>query len=345
MKKQDKRKYDAVIVGAAFAGLATAGKIKAGRTLLIDARPIGSGVKSACGTVLDVVLELGLEDCVRQRHENFIFHLGKKVFTFPLSSPFCVIDGEKFCQRLLGEGKAEFLQAKALNFDGRVLITDQGDIQAKVFVDASGPSAVLSGAKKKKYSSFGLETIVDYQKKDLHFWYEPKVLPKGVFWIFPQGDTSRIGIASYLGRTDLLPGLEDFLKRFDLKLNKETLHGGYFAHRIREPVSRGVFRVGDAAGQCLPVTGEGIRPAVFFGQKLGEIITLILEGKITREQGIKKYRDFVFANRRKFKYETLFWAQKLLTNIPQIFVSLAAGAFTKDRVNEVVLNKYLRILK
>jgi len=292
-----------------------------------------------------VVLELGLEDCVQQRHENAVLHLGKKVFTFPLSSPFCVIDGEKFCQRLLNEGKAEFLQAKVLGFDGQVLTTSQGDFQAKVFVDASGPNAVLSRPRKKGYASFGLETIVEYQEKGLHFWYEPQVFPKGVFWLFPQGKTSRIGIASYVGRTDLLPRLEAFLKRFDVKLNRETLHGGYFTHRIREPVSHGVFRVGDAAGHCLPVTGEGIRPAVFFGQKLGEIITLIIEGKITHEQGIKNYRDFVLGNGRKFKYEILFWAQKLLTNIPQIFVSLAAEALTKDQLSEVFLNKYLRILK
>lgn len=343
MTRLKEKHYDVIIVGAAFAGLAVAGKIKAGKVLLIDAKPIGSAAKSACGTILDVITKLKLEHCVLQRHEKMVLHLGKKTFTYHLSSPFCVIDGGRLFKKLFEGTRAEFLQAKAQSFDGHVLKTDKGTFQADIFVDASGPRAILSG-RKNKYLSFGLETIVDYKEEGLHFWYEPKIFPKGVFWIFPRGKVSGVGVGSYIGRTDILPELKGFLKRFDLKLNKKTLHGGYFAHRLQDPVSGKVFLVGDAAGQCIAITGEGIRPAIFFGQKLGEIITLIVKGRITHQEGIAKYRRFVFKG-RKFKYETLYWGQKLLTNAPQPLFGFIAGILSRKSSTNFVLEKYLRILK
>ena len=51
--------YDAIIVGASFAGLAVARELH-GRILLIDREEIGEGQTSACGTPLRVVDALGL---------------------------------------------------------------------------------------------------------------------------------------------------------------------------------------------------------------------------------------------------------------------------------------------
>lgn len=340
---EDKKIYDVIIVGAAFGGLAVASTIKKGRVLVIDTKPMGAGVKSACGTVLDTVVELGLEDCILQRHNEMIFHIGSATHTFHLAKPFCVVDGERFCQRFFESARADFIQAAAVDIDDHLLRTTKGDFQGKILVDASGPRAVLTKSPSR-YLSFGFETIVDYQEQGLHFWYEPKVLSKGVFWLFPQGKTSRIGIASYVGKTNLLPGLENFLKRFNLTLDKKSLHSGFFPHRLREPVWGDTFLVGDAAGQCQPITGEGIRPAIFFGRKLGEIITAIIAGEITLAQGKEQYRNFVYAD-RKFKYETLYWGQKLFTNIPQTFVSLLAGVLSKRSMSDRMLGKYLRIVE
>jgi hypothetical protein len=33
-------------------------------------------------------------------------------------------------------------------------------------------------------------------------------------------------------------------------------HGGYFPYRLQAPIADSVFRVGDAAGQCMPLTGK-----------------------------------------------------------------------------------------
>ena len=219
--------YDVIIAGASFAGLAVARRIKNGKVLLIDSKPIGTDLKSACGVPFFMLSELELEDCVKQIHRKIVLHTSRGNLVYNLATPFCVIDGEKFCQKLFEKGKAEFLKASVLGFDGQILKTDKGDFQAKILVDASGPNSVLAGSKNKD-CSFGLETVVPYQDDGLHFWYEPKIFPKGIFWLFPQGKTSRVGIGSYRGETNLLSLLDEFLSRFGLK--RGVVHGGYFPH-------------------------------------------------------------------------------------------------------------------
>lgn len=256
-----------------------------------------------------------------------------------MEKPFCVIDPQKITQGLFKLGKAEKTEAQVLSFDGRVLKTNKGDFQARFFVDASGPQSVLS-EDRPSFVSFGIETILPYQEKGLHFWYEPKIFPKGVFWLFPQGKTSRFGVASYQGKTNLTPYLDEFLARFGLKVGK--LHGGWFPHRLRQPVKGKVFRVGDADGQCLPLTGEGIRPAIIFGQKCGEIIEDVLLKKMTLRQGFKQYQDFVL--KRKHSYEILYWAQQSLISVPEFLFWPFAWLVSKKRVMSFMLRNYLKIV-
>lgn len=326
--------YDVIIAGASFAGLAVTSQIKSGKVLLIDSKPIGVGVKSACGTILSMVSGLGQDGSVAQIHRKIILHLTNKTLTYNLSFPFCVIDGEKFCQRLFGAESGEFYQATVLGFEGKVVKTSKGDFQAKIFVDAMGPNS-------SDYVSFGIGTILPYREEDLHFWYEPKIFPKGIFWLFPQGKVSGFGVGSYQGKTDLKPYLDEFLARFGLKAGK--LHGGYFPHRLRKVVEGEIFRVGDAAGQCLPLTGEGVRPALVFGQKCGEIIEEILAGETTLETGLKKYQNFVLAKR--VKYEGMYFLERFFTSLPEKFFYPLAWLASKKPLTDFILKNYLAIIE
>lgn len=328
------KNYDVVIAGASFAGLAVASKIKSGKVLLVDRKPLGKNIKSACGTLLSFVGGLGFEDCVRQVHQKIVLHVSNSTLIYHLSPPFCVIDGEKFCQTLFKAGKAEFYKVTVLGFGGKVVKTSGGDFPAKILVEASGP-------KSGNHLSFGLETVVDHQEEGLHFWYEPKIFPKGIFWLFPQGKTSRVGVGSYRGTTNLLPLLEEFLRRFGLK--RGVIHGGYFPHSLGKPVSKNVFLVGDAAGQCLPLTGEGIRPAIFFGQKCGEIIEKILQKKISLPSGLKEYQEFVL--KRKIYYHLLDWTQDFLLGLPEKIFYLPAWLASKKPLTNFILRNYLSIVE
>jgi flavin-dependent dehydrogenase len=75
-----------------------------------------------------------------------------------------------------------------------------------------------------------------------------------------------------------------------------------------------VFAVGDAAGQCLPLTAEGIRPALYFGGECGRIVQRILDGAVSLEAGLEAYQRLVARYRRP--YRVLQLAQWMAAHTP-----------------------------
>ncbi len=67
-------RYDVVIAGASFAGLATALQLR-GRVLVLDHQPVGAGQTSACGTTLSALTALGAGHTVQQVHQELVLHL------------------------------------------------------------------------------------------------------------------------------------------------------------------------------------------------------------------------------------------------------------------------------
>ena len=52
--------------------------------------------------------------------------------------------------------------------------------------------------------------------------------------------------------------------------------GNWFPHQLRPAVEDGVFFVGDSAGHCFPLSGEGIRTAFYFGIACGRELRAVL---------------------------------------------------------------------
>ena len=107
------------------------------------------------------------------------------------------------------------------------------------------------------------------------------------YWIFPAGDHVRAGLATYTGDSALSQDLVDFLDRHDLGQPGHQ-HGGFFTSRMIDPIRDGMFVVGDAAGHCLPVSGEGIRPALVFGQLAGRLAERVRVGELTLDQALSR---------------------------------------------------------
>jgi menaquinone-9 beta-reductase len=245
-------KKDVIIVGASFAGLAVAAQLRGERVLLIDRKSIGAGQTSTCATLVRTLEALALEDAILQVHDRIVLHTPGRTFVFPVAEPFCTFDYGIVCWRLWEQGDGELVKAAALRVDGPVVYTSRGSIAAEIIVDASGWRAVAGSQAAPKLLrpdrlSFGIETVAPMRDDELHFWYDPtRLLPAGITWVFPIGDSSRVGIASYRGDSRLGSGLNHFLDR--LGLDQGRVHGGYIAHGLREPVVGNLFLVGDAAG-------------------------------------------------------------------------------------------------
>lgn len=334
--------YDTIIVGGSFAGLSVASQLR-GNILLIDRKEIGSGQTSACCTILNVVKELGCEDSILQEHNTIILHTNWADLIFKLPLPFCTFDYEKFCQGMIKRIDTKIIKANVLGREGNCVLTDAGKFQSQCLVDASGWRAILVKDKvfsNKKYLSFGIETTLDYRAKDLHFWVTPKFINRGVCWLFPCGERSRFGVGSYEGTADLSKKLDLFLSKFGLSLN--SAHGGFFPYKLREPVVDGVFMVGDSAGQCMPLSGEGIREAIHFGQVCGKFIQKVIERKLSLEQAQKMYKRYVLKFRQA--YSVMLILQSTLINLPNFCLTQVLKLVSKDIIFRPLMLKYETVI-
>ena len=275
--------------------------------LLIDREPLAAGETSACGTFLAVLERLDALDALEQVHPEIAINAaGRRVVLRP-AYPFATFDYHTLCEILatrLGDVEVAVGRFDGLDADGSLRFGSRR-VRGRVLIDASGWRAVLARAHgapplDPHRRSVGTELRHGHGGCDLEFWARPEECPDGVFWAFPAGGHVREGVASYTGRGG---GLRSSLAHFvhQQEFAARTVHGGVFPSRLRDPVAGSVFVVGDAAGQCLPLTGEGIRPALVWGQEAGRQAALVVRGEISLEGGLAAYRAQVLAHRWQYR--------------------------------------------
>lgn len=210
-----------------------------GRVLLLDHHEVGSHQTSARGTPLWVLARLGVERSAIQVHDRAVIQTPTRTVIYDASeSPYCTFDYARFCRDLREQSEARFLRTAVRGLGAAGVETDAGRFEAPCVIDASGWHRVLVAGAGPPVTApppliFGLETESDYAGEGLYFWIDPDILREGAAWL-----------ERFLGRLALAPS---------------RYHGTYFPAGLGEPTVGRVFAVGDAAGQCLPLTGEGIR--------------------------------------------------------------------------------------
>jgi digeranylgeranylglycerophospholipid reductase len=297
---QERREsWDAIVVGASFGGLAAALALAgAGRVLMIDRSPIGTGQTSACATPLPVLERLDALEAVEQVHAHCAIHLPgapAQGHPFPMRYPWATFDYAVFCRILFGRTGATFRQATVRGLTaGTRVVTTCGELEAPVIVDASGWRAVLAvPSRPPRRQSLGIELRLPGTGEGLHFWVQPEAIRHGYAWDFPAGGHRRVGIITYRESRRLRSRLDRFL---GWPVPAAMLHGGALPARLRAPTAGSVFAVGDAAGQCLPLTGEGIRPALAYGWAAGSLARRVLAGDLPLAGALRDYRRVVLAS-------------------------------------------------
>jgi hypothetical protein len=66
--------------------------------------------------------------------------------------------------------------------------------------------------------------------------------------------------------------------------------------------------VGDSAGQCLPLSGEGIRPALLYGLLAGRLARRVLDGELSLASALAAYERMV--RRTRATYSLLSFVQR-----------------------------------
>lgn len=337
--------YDAVIIGASFAGLAAASQLQgSGRVLVADRQRPGAGETSACGTVLAVLERLEGLDALEQVHPTITINAAGRHIRFQSTYPFATFDYRTLCEilaRRLDGVDVAVAPFGGRDADGALRLGDRL-VRGKLLIDASGWRAVLAreyGAPPPDPDrrSVGMELRHGHGGCDFQFWARPDDCPDGVFWAFPAGGHVREGVASYTGRGG---SLRSALGRFvhEQEFAPRAVHGGVFPSRLRDPVVGPVFVVGDAAGQCLPLTGEGIRPALVWGQEAGRHAARVVRGEISLDAGLAAYRAAVFAHR--WRYSTLEHLQGGLLRLPRGLLPAAVRIFASGPLARVAQRHY-----
>ncbi len=339
------KKYDVIIAGASFAGLSVASRLKGRKVLLIDRKKVGTGVTSACGTSVEMMKRVNCEKSILQTFDKFAIHVKDKEIEIPIAEKYCTIDYLRFCKLLNKQNNAELLIANVKKTNGKVVYTDKGNFEADIIVDCTGWNAVLASSLKKGYVkknmlSFGIETEIPYKKDNkLRFFINPEIIKNGAGWLFPCGEKARFGVGSYEGETKLLPNLKKLLDKYHLKEGK--IHGGYYCYCLKNPIVKNIFVVGCAAGQTLPLTGEGIKRSIHFGLLCGETIQEILDKKITLKEGQEKYKEADLKHRKEYKM--LLDEQKMLPKIPSWELSLITRLLSIKPLSNILHKEYEKI--
>lgn len=227
--------YDVIISGGSFAGLAAV-QLHGKRVLLVEPHTIGAVQTSACGTLLAILETTGMMESLLQVHDRILVHLGGRTFDYRV-----------FCPRILAQSDVEILYGSVLGHDGHKVSTTRGVIQAEILIDATGWRGALATNLRRQQvkphngRSFGLETTIPAAEDGLHFYYEPRHLrPFNVGWLFLIGGSSRVGLGSYLGRTQLTKRLASFT-RYKFGLPPDGRHGGFCPYQHQPASTNDVF--------------------------------------------------------------------------------------------------------
>jgi flavin-dependent dehydrogenase len=337
---------DVLICGASFAGLAVARELRSAgaRVLVLDRYDIGERQTSACAAPTEWLLNLGLEDSIRQTFGSLLVHTPRATARWPLPWTFSTFDYRTLC-RLLWEqsGDAGFETAKVDGRTGQVVHTDRGDVSAPLIVDALGWRRVLgAGANVQPPDaplSRGLEVHPHGRGGDLELWLDPRYVAPGYGWSFPARDELRIGVGSFDPRVHVKqPTLQ---LAADVEADAVRFQGNWIPHRLRPATEDGVFFAGDSAGHCLPVTAEGIRTALYFGIAAGREIAAVVDGRQDTGQALRRYHEFSAGHR--WKFESMYRVQQSIRHLHGPVLDTLTRAFARRRVAHWSFGHYLEI--
>lgn len=332
--------YEVIIAGGGYAGLAAA-RALGRRALVIEQHEIGAIQHSACATPVSILDRFALGDTILQTYPDGYVHTATGSTRFRLDPEYCLFDHRALCQSLLSQSGCDVLRGRILGLDGKTVRTTAGDVRGGLLIDATGWPAALATARRPSLAeetrlTIGLEAEIPGVAHGIHFYFDPALIRCGYAWLFPGGDTLRIGIGAYAPKTKLATGLQRFLDR--LGFAAQPARGGRIPWFDRPPVVDDVILVGDAAGQCVPLTAEGIRFAFHFGDLLGRLLHDVLIGTRSLESALAIYREQVKRHRQRMAL--MRFAQGFVGVLPNRAIHFIADALASGPLEPRFMRRY-----
>jgi flavin-dependent dehydrogenase len=342
--------YDVVICGASFGGLAVARELtgSGARVLVLDRYEIGERPTSACGIPTDWLRELDMIEVELQRFGELVVNTPGKVTVLDLPYTFSTFNYDEMCEALWRQCDAKFeiatVEGRSAGEDGEITVeTDRGSVSAPLVVDALGWRRILAGDNGFQPTDAPLTRALEVHPPgnsgDLEVWVDRRYVRAGYGWCFPAGEELRIGTCSYDPRPPVREGTDVLAS--DLTGDRVRYQGNWIPHELRRPTEAEVFFVGDSAGQCLPLTAEGIRPALYYGLAVGRELRAVYEGRRTRAQAAANYERLHDSHRTGFGI--LLFVQRLIPWIPVRLLGPAFRVYKTQRLIDLTFNAYLEL--
>ena len=314
--------------------------------LVIDRYAIGARPTSACGIPTDWLRELGLIEIERQRFDELVVHVPGGTTVLDLPFTFSTFDYDEMCERLWLDCDAEFeiatVQGRRPEIDGEIAIeTDRGTVSAPLVIDALGWRRVLTNGNHYQPVDAPLTRALEIHSagdhRDLAVWVDRRYARAGYGWSFPAGDELRTGACSYDPRRHVREGTDRIAS--DLGRERVRYQGNWIPHEMRPTSEAGVFFAGDSAGQCLPLTAEGIRTALYYGIALGRELREVLDGRQSRDGAAAAYEALHESHRRGFGILRL--VQRLIPHIPPRLLKSLFRIYKSRPLVNLTFNAYL----
>jgi len=369
----EEARADVLICGASFAGLAVARELAGtgGDVLVVDRYEIGERQTSACAAPTPWLEAMGVRAAIRQEIPCMAFHTPHGSTRFRLPWSWSSFDYRTLCEELWAQcGGARFEiahvtsrgaapEARARRGNGGapatgegvadretqiiVVQTDRGDLTAPLVVDALGWRRILGAGPNVQppdaLVSRGLEVHPDARggDVDLDIWIDRSLIRSGYAWSVPAAGEQRVGVGSYEPRDHVKEPTRDIAGR--LGVPPVRYQGNWFPHALRPAIEDGVFFAGDSAGHCLPLSGEGIRTAFYFGVACGRELRRVLDGAGTREDALAAYGAFSASHARAFGIALRL--QRLVPALPPRVLAAALAVVGRERICRRAFSWYL----
>jgi len=343
------RDCDVLVCGASFAGLAVARELAGtgADVLVIDRYELGERQTSACAIPTVWLRALDLMGSHRQTFHELVVHTPRRTSRWRLPWSFSTFDYRELCAALWSQSGLSDAQLETAAVSGRrgsTVQTDRGELRAPLIVDALGWRRVLSNSATiqppKARLSRGLEVHPPGSGEEMELWIDTRYVRAGYSWNFPAGDELRVGVGSFWPTHHVKEPTVRLAR--ELGLPPVRYQGNWIPHQLRAAVEDRVFFVGDSAGQCLPVTAEGIRTALYFGLACGRELRAVLDGRQSHAQALRRYGAFSAGHAREFRW--LLAAQRAIGRLMSTrAVPAMVRAIENQHLAHWIFNRYLAI--
>lgn len=265
-------------------------------------------------------------DVIERRFDRLIINFyGKDYVTIPQKGkkkgfpPEIVsINKKKFHNYLLEKAKkkgARILMGEAVSELKRKndFIIINGKIKTKLLIGADGFHSKVrefAGLKKPK----GIFALSAYALTDYRYpyvFFDPKIIPSGLAWIFPKKGMSNIGIGGFNKEEVRLSWLK-FTKKMDIK--PKNLRGAFIPASLpTKTYFDNIMLIGDAASQIDLFWGAGINSTLVAGYLAAQVAKKAIGNNRNDAPFLKKYeklwKKYMYRDLlRSYFYQKIFYS-------------------------------------